>query len=172
MKRRKFLTRVGVTTTGALFINTGAGITCKSGGQVMSSQSIPFDFPDLQPPEFKKQIFDIREYGAKSGKDAVLNTETINHAIIDCSQAGGGRVLVPSGVWMTGPVHLKSNVNLHLGDGAELRFSKKFDNYLPVVLIRRGGILCYNYSPPLYARNCENIAVTGSGILDGQGLAW
>ncbi len=138
-----------------------------------TEQSVPFDFPDLQPPVFKDQTFDIRDYGAKPGGDTTfLNTEAIKSTIKACNQAGGGKVLVPAGVWLTGPVHLMSNVNLHLEDRAELRFSKNFDDYLPVVLIQRGGIFCYNYSPPLYANECENIAVTGNGTLNGQGEAW
>ena len=144
----------------------------------ITSNNIPFYFPDLKPPVFRDQTFDIRKYGAQSimgqsalVSDAVLNTGPINDAINACHQAGGGKVLVPFGVWLTGPVHLKSNVNLHLEEGAELRFSQKFDDYLPVVLVKRVH-LCYNYSPLLYASNCQNIAVTGSGILNGQGHAW
>ena len=133
---------------------------------------IPFDFPDFQPPVFNNQDFDIREYGAQANNSAFLNTGAIKKAIAACNQAGGGIVLVPSGIWYTGPIHLQSNVNLHLEEGAELRFSKNFEDYLPVVLIQRGGFFCYNYSPPIYARNGENIAITGSGILNGQGQAW
>ena len=150
----------------------------KSGKDHLTSNSIPFDFPDLKPPVFRNQTFDIRKYGAESileqaivASDSFLNTKPIHDAINACHQAGGGRVLVPSGIWLTGPIHLKSNINLHLEEGAELLFSQSFDDYLPVVLIKRVH-LCYNYSPPVYARNCENIAVTGSGVLNGQGHAW
>ncbi len=145
----------------------------KSEGPHKVVKSIPFDFPDLQPPVFRDQTFDIREYGAKPGGDTTfLNTEAISKAIDACNQSGGGKVLVPAGVWLTGPIHMKSNVNLHLEEGAELKFSKRFDDFLPVVLIQRGGFFCYNYSPPLYAHKCENIAITGEGILNGQGQAW
>jgi polygalacturonase len=134
--------------------------------------TIPFDFPDLQPLVFNNQIFDIRDYGAQPNDSAFMNTDEIKKAITACNHAGGGKVLVSSGIWHTGPIHLQSNVNLHLEQGAELRFSKNFEDYLPVVLIQRGGFFCYNYSPPIYARNCENIAITGTGILNGQGQAW
>src|SRR5690554_5630643 len=107
----------------------------KSSGYVNDKPSgpssfIPFEFPDLQPPVFKEIIYDIRNQGAKPGNDTTfLNTEAINNAIIECNKAGGGKVLIPAGVWLTGPIHLKSNVNLHLEDGAELRFSKNHEDY-------------------------------------------
>ena len=135
-------------------------------------EQIPFDFPDLKPPVFQNKVFDIKDYGAQSNDSNFLNTEAINKAVVACNSAGGGTVLVPNGIWHTGPIHLKSNVNLHLNTDAELRFSKKFDDYLPVILIQRGGYFCYNYSPLVYAKDCQNIAITGSGILNGQGQVW
>ena len=137
-----------------------------------TENKIPFDFPDLKAPVFRDQVFNIRDYGAKSGDTTFLNTKAIRNAIEACHNAGGGRVLVPAGVWLTGPVHLKSNVNLHLEEGSELMFSQRYDDYLPVVLIQRGGSFCYNYSPLVYARDCENIALTGTGVLNGRGQAW
>ena len=172
MKRRKFITSAGVAS-GAFILGTGTGIGCKPFDRRRSPRSVPFDFPDLQPPGFVDQTFDIRDHGAKPGGDtSFMNTGAIREAINACNQAGGGRVLVPPGVWLTGPVHLRSNVNLHLEEGAELRFSQRFEDYLPVVLIQRGGAFCYNYSPPVYAIKCENIAVTGTGLLNGQGQVW
>ena len=64
-------------------------------------------------------------------------------ALLACNLTGGGKVLIPPGIWHTGPIHLLSQVNLHLEEGAELRFSKNFEDYLPVVLIQRGGYFCY-----------------------------
>ncbi|MCE6991212.1 glycoside hydrolase family 28 protein [Dyadobacter sp. CY323] len=132
---------------------------------------VPFPFPEMQAPVFRKETFDIRKYGAKEG-GVTLNSDAIRKAIVACNAAGGGSVMVPKGIWLTGAIHLKSNVNLHLVEGAELRFSQKFDDYLPVVLIQRGGFFCYNYSPFVYAKDCENIAVTGKGTLNGQGQVW
>lgn len=146
--------------------------TEKSSDQISISQKIPFDFPDLNPPVFQNKVFDIRDYGAKANDSTFRNTEAIYKAVVACNTADGGTVLVPNGIWYTGPIHLKSNVNLHLDAGAELRFSKKYDDYLPVVLIQRGGFFCYNYSPLVYAKDCQNIAITGSGILNGQGQVW
>jgi polygalacturonase len=132
---------------------------------------VPFEMPGYVEPEFPDRTFPITDFGASEG-GTVLNTRAIADAIAACVQAGGGRVLVPAGIWLTGPVHLQSRVNLHVAEGAELRFSQTFADYLPVVYIQRGGTRCYNYSPLIYARNCTDIAVTGTGTLNGQGQVW
>ena len=132
---------------------------------------VPFEMPGYVEPEFPDRTFPITDFGASEG-GTVLNTRAIADAIAACDQAGGGRVLVPAGIWLTGPVHLQSRVNLHVAEGAELRFSQTFADYLPVVYIQRGGTRCYNYSPLIYARNCTDIAVTGTGTLNGQGQVW
>ena len=131
----------------------------------------PFPMPKFTRPAFPKRTFNIREHGAK-GDGVTLDTESIARAIAACAQAGGGRVLVPIGVWLTGAIHLQSNVELHLEEGAVLRFSTRPEDYLPVVFTRWAGFECYNYSPLIYARDCTNIAITGKGQLDGQGEAW
>ncbi|MGK7395050.1 MAG: glycoside hydrolase family 28 protein, partial [Candidatus Cyclobacteriaceae bacterium M3_2C_046] len=126
---------------------------------------------DLKAPVFKPDTFNILHFGAKPG-DLKINNSAFQKAITACAENGGGVVLVPAGKWLSGPIHFKSNVNLHLAEGAEISFSKKFDDYLPVVLIQRGGYYCYNYSPPVYARDCQNIAITGKGTLNGNGQVW
>ena len=131
----------------------------------------PFPMPKLDPPQFPDRVYDIRDYGAKDG-GKIENTEAIRKAIDACAGAGGGTVRVPAGTWLTGAIHLKSNVNLHIEKGAELHFSTDPEDYLPVVFTRWAGFELYNYSPLIYARDCENIAVTGSGKLFGHGPAW
>jgi len=96
-------------------------------------------------------------------------TGAFARAIDACHEAGGGRVVIPSGVYLTGAIHLKSHVNLHLLKGAVLRFSTDPRKYLPLVYTRWEGVECMNYSALIYALEQENIAVTGDGILDGQG---
>ena len=131
----------------------------------------PFSMSDLKRPVFPGRVVDIREHGAVAdGK--TRNTQAFARAIEFCSRAGGGRVLVPAGRWFTGPIHLTSNIELHLAEGAEIIFSDRFGDYLPVVLVRVGGIEVYNYSPLIYARDCENIAITGGGKLNGNAKAW
>jgi polygalacturonase/lysophospholipase L1-like esterase len=131
----------------------------------------PFEMPQLQRPHFPDRTFDIRDYGAK-GDGETKNTKAFSKAIEACAISGGGKVLVPEGTWLTGPIHLKSNVNLHFEKGAELHFSTDPKDYLPVVFTRWEGFELYNYSPLIYAIDCENIAVTGPGKLFGHGKAW
>ena len=131
----------------------------------------PFDMPVLTVPVFADRSFDITNYGAVADAKT-MNTRAFAKAIAACSQTGGGTVIVPAGKWLTGPIHFKSNVNLHITEGAEVLFSTDYDAYLPVVLSRYEGIELYNYSPCIYANGCENIAITGGGILNGQGKAW
>jgi len=126
--------------------------------------------PRISPPRFADRSFVITEYGAVAD-GVTLATEAIRAAIAACTAAGGGRVVVPAGTFLTGAVHLKDNVNLHVAEGATLLFSTDPADYLPVVLTRFEGIEMMNYSPLIYANDCKNIAVTGSGTLDGQ-AAW
>lgn len=131
----------------------------------------PFDMPQLTRPRFPEAVFPITDFGAEPGGNA-KNTNAINAAITACAASGGGSVHVPAGVWLTGAIHLKSNVNLHLAQDAVLRFSDDPADYLPVVFTRWAGFECHNYSPLIYARDCRNIAITGPGTLDGNGRAW
>jgi len=131
----------------------------------------PFPVGRFVRPQFPDRTFDIRTYGARDGGQT-KNTQAFREAIEACSSAGGGTVEVPGGAWLTGPIHLKSNVNLHLNEGAELHFSDDPQDYLPVVFTRWAGLELYNYSPLIYARDCVNIAVTGPGKLFGHGPQW
>jgi polygalacturonase len=119
----------------------------------------------IHPPQFPDRVFEITKFGAVAEKDC---TSAIAKAIAACSEAGGGRVLVPRGIFLTGAIHLKSNVNLHLADGAVLRFSTDPKSYLPLVFTRWESTECMNYSPLIYAFEQNNVAVTGLGTLDGQ----
>jgi len=122
-------------------------------------------FPDTQ--------FNILDFGAKSGDSTFLNHEAINAAIKACNEAGGGHVIVPAGEYLTGPITLLSNVDLHVEEGALLRFSIDTSLYMPQVLTRWEGVDCYNYHPLIYAFQQTNIALTGKGTLDAQGqLKW
>lgn len=125
----------------------------------------------VSEPKFPEDKFNIKEFGGVAdGK--FDNTEVFARAMSACSQAGGGTIVVPEGEWYTGPIHFKSNVHLKLEKGAVISFSDKFEDYLPVVFTRWEGNECYNYSPLIYASNCENIAITGEGKLQGNGEKW
>lgn len=122
---------------------------------------------EISAPKFPEKDFNVTNYGAEG--DGVTDcTEAIRKAIEACAQAGGGRVVVPAGKFMSGPIYLKSNVNLHLEKDATILFSTKPDDYLPLVYTRWEGVELMNYSPLIYAFEEKNIAVTGEGTLDGQ----
>ena len=159
-----------------LILLTGAG--CKGSptisyvpSDLIAPLEAPFEMPELERPTFPDRVFDIRDFGAVAD-GATMNTAAINEAISACATAGGGTVLLPSGLWLTGPIHLLSNINLHAAKGATVRFSTRFEDYLPVVLTRWEGVEVYNYSPLIYANGADNIAITGSGTFDGQGEVW
>ena len=127
--------------------------------------------PQLVRPSIPNREFDIRDFGAVEG-GKVKNTQAIRQAIAAATTAGGGRVLIPAGRWLTGAVHLDNNIDLHLQHGAELLFSQDASDYLPVVFSRHEDIECYKYSAFIYADGKTNIAVTGEGVLNGQGKPW
>jgi polygalacturonase len=121
----------------------------------------------ISPPTFPDRTFDLTRYGAVPDRQTDA-TAAFRAAISACHDAGGGRVKVPAGRFVTGPIVLRSNVDLHLDEGAVVAFSQDPRAYLPVVLTRYEGVELLNYSPFIYAFEQENIAVTGSGTLDGQ----
>lgn len=121
----------------------------------------------IRPPVFPQRDFDITRHGALA--DGSMDcSDAIRHSIQACSQSGGGRVVVPAGDFLTGPIHLQNNVNLHISEGARLRFLPDPARYLPPVLTRWEGVECMSYSPFIYALEKQDIAVTGGGTLDGQ----
>jgi unsaturated rhamnogalacturonyl hydrolase len=139
----------------------------RSSGQrrTVGWDAVPSILVRIRPPKFPARDFDITSFGARAGGD-FDNTEAIRKAVEACSRAGGGRVVVPAGVFMTGAIHLKSNVNLHVSEGATLRFLTDPAKY-PLVYTRWEGTELMNYSPFIYAFEQQNIAVTGRGTLDG-----
>ena len=134
-----------------------------SGFVARSWEDYPVVLTRIKAPTFPSRDFIITEFGAKAGADC---TDAIHAAITSCHEAGGGRVVVPAGAWLTGAISLKSNVNLHIAEGARLRWIFDLTRY-PVVFTRWEGMECMNYSPFIYAYGQENIAVTGKGTLDG-----
>lgn len=119
----------------------------------------------IHAPQFADRSFPITDYGAAPGADA---TAAIGQAIAACHAAGGGHVVVPAGLFRTGAIRLLGNVDLHLAAGATLQFSTDPAAYLPAVFTRWEGIECLNYAPFISALDQENIAITGSGTLDGS----
>lgn len=120
----------------------------------------------VKAPNFQNKTFNILKFGAQSN-GTFDNTKAIKKAIQACSKSGGGVVLVPSGKYYTGPIHLENNVNLHFEEGAEILFSTNPKDY-PIVHTSFEGTELMNYSPLIYAYKKHNIAVTGKGIINGQ----
>lgn len=132
--------------------------------------AVPFDMPELKAFRYPDRDFRITDYGAKH--DGSKCTEAFAKAMAACNEAGGGHVIVPSGEWVTGPIHFKSNCDLHLDDGAVIAFTDDPNDYLPVVHTTWEGVECLNYSPLIYAYGCENVAITGRGTLAPRMDLW
>lgn len=121
---------------------------------------------NVTEPQFPAAEFIAGNFGSAGDK------LTIQRALDACNASGGGRVIVPSGVWQSRSLRMYGNTELHFENGAVVEFSPDFTDYLPVVFTRWEGIECYNYSPLIYGSECENLAITGNGILKGNGQAW
>lgn len=120
----------------------------------------------IKAPKFKNKEYLVTDFGAK-GDGVTKNSEAFKKAIETCNKAGGGKVVIPAGNFLTGPIYLKSNVNLVVSEGATITFSQNTKDY-PIVLTRWEGMDCMNYSPQIYAYNEKNIAITGSGTINGN----
>ena len=131
---------------------------------------IEFEMPRVQEPVFPDNSVSIVDFGAQSGGQE-LCTKAIADAIDAVSAKGGGRVIIPRGTWLTGPITLKSNIDLHTETGATLIFSTNKELY-PVVETSFEGLNTFRCISPINGRNLENIAITGNGVIDGSGDAW
>jgi polygalacturonase len=164
--RREFLQHLAIGTAGlALFPDLA----------LAHHDAWTTDYPKIlariKPPRFPKRNFSIVRYGARAGGN-FDNRAAINKAIAACSKAGGGRVVVPAGEFLTGAIQLKSNVDLHVSKGATLKFATDPKAYMPIVHTRWEGMELMHLSPLIYAYEQTNIAVTGEGTLDGQGKSF
>jgi polygalacturonase len=121
----------------------------------------------MRRPRFPRRHFPVTDFGAV-GDGTSKNTAAFAAAIAACSRSGGGHVIVPAGTFLTGAIHLLSDVDLHVATGATILFSQDPADYLPAVFTRWQGIELMNYSPFIYSYGQRNIAVTGSGTLNGQ----
>lgn len=158
------------------FITMVLLMNCSSKKSTETAENFQESFPmermlkiekSITEPKFRNATYNIVDFGAiADGK--TMATLSIKKAIEKCSKEGGGKVLVPNGKFLTGPIHLDNNVNLHLEEGAELLFSTNPDDFYPLVHTSFEGLQLMNYSPLIYAKGKKNIAVTGKGTLNGQ----
>lgn len=141
-------------------------------GNIEIKVEAPFEMPSIKVPDFtSSEKFPITDFGAVQGNQEKIS-QAIEKAIDQANKAGGGMVIIPEGEWITGKIHLKSNVNLHLNNGAVLLFSDNPKDYLPPVHTTWEGMECFNYSPLIYAYECQNVAITGEGELKAKMDVW
>ena len=126
-------------------------------------EGLPFDMPQVERPSFPDYTVNIKDFGAQAdGK--TLNTQAINKAIQEVSAKGGGKVVIPEGLWLTGPIVLLDNVNLYTEKNALVIFTDDFNAY-PIIETSFEGLETRRCQSPISARNVENIAITGHGFL-------
>lgn len=163
MKRINFILCIAAVSV-SFFLSSSLRTPDNARGDWKKADSI---LGEITEPSFPPAVFNIVGFGAVSdGK--TMNTGVINKTISHASESGGGTVLIPEGTFLTGAIHLKSNIRLHLEENAVVIFSVNPGDYLPLVVTRWEGMDCYNYSPLIYGYNLENIAITGKGRFDGQ----
>ena len=139
--------------------------------RIVEIKDAPFEMASIHEFIYPTKDFNIKKFGAKADGKTV-NTKAIAKAIKACNKAGGGHVVVPAGEWITGPIHLMDNVDLHLEEGARLVFTDNPADYLPAVFTTWEGVECYNYSPLIYAFECKNIKISGTGTLAPKMDLW
>ena len=159
-----------------VFLSFCGLLTCScalgSSGRINSSTitNVPFGMPEITAPQLSDRTFNISDYGAV-GDGQTKNTKAFADTIEACTKAGGGRVIVPAGMWLTGAIELKSNLDLHLEQEAVIQFSEDYDDY-PLIQSTWEGRPRVQCMSPLYGVNLENIVISGEGIIDGAGQAW
>jgi polygalacturonase len=183
--RREFLRRVALGTLGVASSSAVLAACARASGATAIGgigkatrdaatasgaagwSEVPAILARIKAPVFASRVFDITAFGAIA--DGTFDSSNaITKAIAACRAAGGGRVLVPAGKFITGPIHLASKVELHVAKGATLAFVTDPARYLPAVLTRFEGVELYGYSPLIYAIDAVDVGVTGEGTLDGQ----
>lgn len=137
---------------------------------IQTGQNQPFSMPKVQIPTFPKRTVSIGDFGGV-GDGRTLNTRAFAKAMENLSSKGGGTLNVPFGIWVTGPIVFKSNIQLHLDKGAIILFTTDFDAY-PLVKASYEGVDTYRCQSPISGKNLENVAITGEGVINGSGEVW
>ncbi|MBS7253779.1 glycoside hydrolase family 28 protein [Flavobacterium branchiicola] len=135
-----------------------------------SYPDLEFKMSKVQEPVIPKNSVNIKDFGAING-GYILNTKAFADAIEAVSKKGGGKVIIPPGIWLTGPIILKSNIELHAETGALIKFSTDKSLY-PIIETSFEGLNTWRCISPIYGKNLENVAFTGNGVWDGSGEVW
>jgi polygalacturonase len=163
------LKKIGKLIVILVFVFVSCNLDAKP-NYVQYYQNLPFSMAKIESPLFRKNIISVSDFGGL-GDGYTINTDAFKKAIDALSKKGGGLLEVPSGVWFTGPIELKSNINLHLEKGALILFSPDFNLY-PLVKTCFEGLETTRCQSPISARNAINVAITGEGSINGSGEAW
>jgi DNA sulfur modification protein DndE len=164
MNRRSFANNLmTVPTLHVLLTLAFAGVGLLSAGAIEASFAVA-------KPNFRDTTLSLTNFGAV-GDGKTLNTEAFAKAIAALSEGGGGKLVVPPGLWLTGPIKLRSHIHLHLDSGALVQFSGDYSQY-PLTVIEIKGEKEMDSLSPISGQNLEDVAITGAGILDGGGDAW
>ena len=159
------LSLTAVALVSVLSCNNSVG-----GGGTDFYAGVPFDMPVVQQPRIPARTVLLTEFGAV-GDGVTLNTEAFARGIESLSQQGGGTLIVPAGIWFTGPIGLQSRIELRLDKNAVIVFSTDQDLY-PVIDTNFEGLDVRRCLSPIHAEGATDIAITGEGVIDGNGDAW
>lgn len=134
------------------------------------TDNLPFKMAEVKAPVIPDAKVSLKDFGADpTGQQ--LCTDAFAKAIDQLYKMGGGHLIVPRGVWQTGPVVLRSNIDLHLEAGAVIQFAAD-ENLYPLIKTSFEGLDTRRCQSPLSANGATNISVTGHGVIDGNGQYW
>lgn len=136
----------------------------------VTTAQVPFDMPEVAQPKIPAYEVALTDFGAV-GNGQALCTEAFSKAMKHLASKGGGRLVVPAGLWLTGPIQFESCTELHLDRGALVIFTTDYDEYPDVESIFEGNTRKKKMSP-LWAYEKHDVAITGFGAFDGMGEAW
>jgi len=152
-----------------MVLNIGFNAEAKNHYQYLY-KDLPFSMPLVKVPVFKKNMVSVEEFGGV-GDGITLNTNAFAKSMDALAAKGGGTLIVPKGIWFTGPIVFRSNINMHLEKGAVILFSPDFNLY-PIVETIFEGLDTRRCQSPISGRNLVNVAITGQGSINGYGEAW
>ena len=146
------------------------GISVALAGSLLTAlaEQLP-SIPRPATPRIPKHMVSLADFG--TGDGVALNTAAFERAITKLAETGGGRLVVPPGIWLTGPIRLRSKMDLHLERGALIQFSRDFNLY-PLTVFDVKGEKSVESMSPIFGQDLEDVAITGEGIVDGGGDAW
>ena len=172
MKIIKTVAVTFISVTAALLVTFSCSDGSKWEGTEFSKyyEGLPFEMGLVSRPAIPSTEAVLTDFGG-NGNGTFLNTEAFASAVDWLSERGGGHLIVPEGVWMTGPIELKSGIDLHVTRGAVILFDGDRDLY-PIIETSFEGLDTWRCESPIHAEGAENVSITGGGVIDGNGHLW